>query len=43
MGGAVKEEAMKKHIDPILLLLVAAGVGAVLIAWWALMHAWRYL
>ena len=27
----------------ILLLLVATGVGAVLIAWGALMHAWRYL
>lgn len=34
---------MKKRIDPIPPLLLAAGVGAVLIAWWALMHAWRYL
>lgn len=34
---------MKKRIDPVLLLLVIAGVAAVLLAWWALMHAWRYL
>lgn len=34
---------MKKRFDILSILLIAAGVAAVLIAWWALMRAWRYL
>lgn len=34
---------MRKRLDILSALLVAAGVAAVLMAWWAVMHAWRYL
>lgn len=35
----VKEEIMKKRFDPILPLLIAAGIGAVMLAWWLLMQS----
>lgn len=34
---------MKKRFDILLAVLLVVGVTAVLIAWWALMHAWGYL
>ncbi len=34
---------MRKKFDVLSALLVTAGVAAVLIAWWALLHVWRYL
>ena len=34
---------MRKHFDLVPILLILAGVVAVLLAWWLLMHTWGYI